>query len=307
VKAAASWVTRAGGGRGAVREVADAILRARADAIPDARTQAPLDALATDDSEFEVVIPARYASTRLPGKPLRPLGGEPLVAHVWRRAVESGARSVVVATDDERVRGAVEAFGGVARMTSAAHPSGADRAAEVADRLDWPDDAVLVNLQGDEPFMAPDLVRRVASNLHRYPDVGIATLATPIREPGELLDPNVVKVVRDDRECALYFSRAPIPWVRGAFESGAGALRELPGGVPFLRHVGLYAYRVGILRRICGEKPRAEEAAESLEQLRALSLGVPIHVDVVPGAVARGVDTEEDLIRAERELRNRTA
>jgi 3-deoxy-manno-octulosonate cytidylyltransferase (CMP-KDO synthetase) len=166
---------------------------------------------------------------------------------------------------------------------------------------------VLVNLQGDEPFMAPDLVRRVASNLHRYPDVGIATLATPIREPGELLDPNVVKVVRDDRECALYFSRAPIPWVRGAFESGAGALRELPGGVPFLRHVGLYAYRVGILRRICGEKPRAEEAAESLEQLRALSLGVPIHVDVVPGAVARGVDTEEDLIRAERELRSRTA
>jgi 3-deoxy-manno-octulosonate cytidylyltransferase (CMP-KDO synthetase) len=290
---AAAWVTRAPGGRGAVREIADAILEARA------RER-------TESVAFHVVIPARYGSQRLPGKPLRSLGGEPLIAHVWRRGVESGARLVLVATDDSRVQAAVEAFGGVAVSTSPEHASGSDRAAEVAERLDWPDDAIVVNLQGDEPFTDGRLLRLVAENLDRRPEAGIATLATPIRDPGELFDPNVVKVVLDDAERALYFSRAPIPWVRGAFESANGAKPTLPQGVAFLRHLGLYAYRAGVLRRLHREKPRPHEAVESLEQLRALALGIPIHVGVIEHAIPRGIDTEDDLVRAEDHLRERT-
>jgi 3-deoxy-manno-octulosonate cytidylyltransferase (CMP-KDO synthetase) len=294
VRESADWVTRASGGRGAVREVADAVLEARARA-PHRRAEAVA---------FNVVIPARYASTRLPGKPLRALGGEPLVGHVWRRGVESGAQQVVVATDDERVSAAVQALGGMAISTSPDHPSGTDRAAEVAERLGWPDDAIVVNLQGDEPFMEGALLRRVASNLELRPDVGIATLATPIRDAAELFDPNVVKVVRDESGRALYFSRAPIPWVRGLF-GRSGPQRALPPGVPFLRHLGLYAYRAGALRRLQREKPRPYETAESLEQLRALSIGIAIHVDEIEHALPRGVDTEDDLLRAEEELARR--
>jgi 3-deoxy-manno-octulosonate cytidylyltransferase (CMP-KDO synthetase) len=187
------------------------------------------------------------------------------------------------------------------------HLSGADRAAEVAERLGWPDDSIVVNLHGDEPFADGRLLRLVASNLHRRPDAGIATLATPIRDPDELFDPDVVKVVRDDAERALYFSRAPIPWVRGAFESASGRKPALPPGVPFLRHLGLYAYRAGALRRLCRETPRPEETAESLEQLRALYLGIAIHVAVTPHAVPRGVGTGDDLLRAEEELRRRAS
>jgi 3-deoxy-manno-octulosonate cytidylyltransferase (CMP-KDO synthetase) len=292
-KDSAAWVLRAPGGRGAVREIADAILEARARGRGD-------------DAAFNVVIPARYASQRLPGKPLRLLGGEPLVAHVWRRGVESGARLVLVATDDERVRAAVEGFGGVALSTSPEHPSGSDRAAEVAERLEWPDDTIVVNLQGDEPFADGALLRRVASDLRRRPDAGIATLATPIRDPEELFDPNVVKVVRDDAGNALYFSRAPIPWVRGSFEGANGSKPALAPGVPFLRHLGLYAYRAGVLRRLCREKPRPHEGAESLEQLRALSLGIKVYVGVIEHAIPRGVDTEDDLARAELGLRERS-
>jgi 3-deoxy-manno-octulosonate cytidylyltransferase (CMP-KDO synthetase) len=294
VKESADWVTRAQGGRGAVREIADAVLEARARA-----PHRGADAVA-----FNVVIPARYAASRLPGKPLRALGGEPLVAHVWRRGVESGAQRVVVATDDERVSTAVRALGGVALSTSPAHPSGTDRAAEVAERLGWPDDAIVVNLQGDEPFMEGALLRRVASNLDSRPDVGIATLATPIRDADELFDPNVVKVVRDESGRALYFSRAPIPWVRGVFGRN-GAKPALAPGVPFLRHLGLYAYRAGALRRLQREKPRPYETAESLEQLRALSVGIAIHVDEIEHLLPRGVDTEDDLLRAEEELARR--
>jgi 3-deoxy-manno-octulosonate cytidylyltransferase (CMP-KDO synthetase) len=277
VLARADWITRAGGGRGVVREVADAICAGPA-------------------TGFRVVIPARYGSTRLPAKPLLPLAGRPMIAHVVDRARESGAGEVLVATDDDRIHEAAAAAGAVVVMTSPDHASGTDRLAEVADIREWPDDAVVVNLQGDEPAMPGALVAAVAGALRANPDAGIATLATPIRDLGDLLDPNVVKVVLSDADRALYFSRAPIPWVRGGFGD------ELPDGVPFLRHLGLYAYRAGVLRLLAAEPSRPVEQAESLEQLRALALGLAIHVTVVHEAPGHGVDTEADLARVEREL-----
>jgi 3-deoxy-manno-octulosonate cytidylyltransferase (CMP-KDO synthetase) len=294
----ASWVTRAAGGRGAVREIADAILESRGESHEDASAS-------PGGQPFHVVIPARYAASRLPGKPLRLLGGRPLVAHVWERGVESGARFVVVATDDERVRAAVESLGGRAVMTSPDHASGSDRMAEVADREGWPDAAIAVNLQGDEPFLEAALIRRVALALHARRDAEIATLATPLTSPRDLFDPNIVKVVLDERGRAHYFSRAPIPWVRGVSDKGP-ALETLPPGVPFLRHIGLYAYRIGALRRICAAPQSPLERAESLEQLRALALGLSIHVEVVEKVESRGIDTPEDLERAERELQARS-
>jgi 3-deoxy-manno-octulosonate cytidylyltransferase (CMP-KDO synthetase) len=252
-------------------------------------------------TSFRVVIPARYGATRLPGKPLRQLLGRPLVVHAALRGLESGADEVVVAADDERICAAVEGSGARAVLTSPDHASGTDRIAEVALAADWADDDIVVNVQGDEPAVDPKLVRRVAAALSENAVASMSTAATPIREPDELFDPNVVKVVIGDTGLARYFSRAPIPWVRGAFELGRAPDR-LPPGVPFLRHIGLYGYRVGALRRICAEPPRASERAESLEQLRALSLGIDIHVTVVTGYAGHGVDTESDLARAEAAL-----
>ena len=254
---------------------------------------------------FHVVIPARWAASRLPGKPLRVLAGRPMIEHVWRRGVESGAASVTVATDDDRIRAAVEAFGGDARMTSTDHASGTDRIAEVVARAGWADREIVVNLQGDEPCMDPAAIRTVAALLEAREDAGVSTLATPIRAPGELFDPSVVKVVLDDSGLARWFSRAPIPWVRGVFDHGAQA--SLPQGVPFLRHLGIYAYRVGILRRLSAMAPVAHERAESLEQLRALATGIPIAVAVVDEAPGPGVDTEADVARADAELARRAA
>lgn len=249
---------------------------------------------------FRVVIPARYAATRLPGKPLRELAGRPMIAHVIDRARESGAREVVVATDDARIAGAAEAAGARAELTRADHPSGSDRIDEVAGRLGWAADDIVVNLQGDEPCMPGALVARVAAALAGRPGAGIATVATPIESVDDLFDANVVKVVTGDDACALYFSRAPIPWVRDAF--AAGRPPALPAGVEFLRHLGLYAYRVNVLARMCRAEPRAVERAESLEQLRALALGIDIHVSIVDKSPGHGVDTEDDLRRAERSL-----
>ncbi len=253
-------------------------------------------------NSFRVVIPSRFGSTRLPGKPLRQLAGKPLVAHVWDRAVAAGATEVVVATEDERIVAAVTAIGGRAVMTSADHESGTDRLAEVAAREGWGDDEIVVNLQGDEPTMPAELIRLVAATLPAHPDAGIATLATPITTAAELFDVNVVKVVIDDQGRASYFSRAPIPWVRAAFTDLGELPDELPQGVTFLRHLGIYAYRVGVLRRVAGARPRASELAESLEQLRALALGVVIQVAVTDKSPGTGVDTEADLACAELEL-----
>jgi 3-deoxy-manno-octulosonate cytidylyltransferase (CMP-KDO synthetase) len=288
----AAWVTRAAGGHGAVREVADAILRAR-------------EARGDGDTAFDVIIPARYGATRLPGKPLRMLAGKPLIAHAWQRGVDAGAREVIVAADDQRICDAIAGLGGRAVMTDPACASGTDRIAEVVDTLGWDDDAIVVNLQGDEPCMDAALIRGVAAALAANPHAGIATAATPIRDPRDVFDPNVVKVVVDDAGCATYFSRAPIPWARDAFAAlPQQAPPALPAGVPFLRHLGLYAYRAGVLRRLASEAPRPAERAESLEQLRALALGIAIHVTVVDAAPGHGVDTEQDLARVERELAN---
>lgn len=254
-------------------------------------------------SDFKVVIPARYGSTRLPGKPLRMLGGTPMIVHVCRRARACGAEEVVVATDDERIVSAVEDAGFEALMTSPDHASGTDRIAEVAEVRGWGADDVVVNLQGDEPQMPPALVTQVAEDLSRHPDASVATVATPLTDRAALFDPNQVKVVLDAAGYAAYFSRAPIPWHRDGF---AASDSVLPEGVPFLRHVGLYSYRVGFLRRFVGWPPAPTERAESLEQLRALWNGDRIHVSVTDEPPPRGVDTPEDLAHVERALRLQT-
>lgn len=244
---------------------------------------------------FKVVIPARYGSTRLPGKPLLPLAGKPMIQHVMERAWASGAEEVVVATDDRRIQDACAAFGGEALITRADHLSGSDRVAEVIERRGWPEETVVVNLQGDEPTMPATLIDQVASDLVRRPEVGMATLAHPIGDTETLFDPHVVKVVTDAAGFALYFSRAPVPWHRDEF---LGRRANLPGSVPFLRHIGLYAYRVGFLRRYVAWPPSPLELAESLEQLRVLWHGERIHVGVAREAPGPGVDTTEDLARA---------
>ena len=239
---------------------------------------------------FRVVIPARWGSTRLPGKMLLDLAGRPLLAWVWQVAEESGADEVVVATDDARIRAAAERFGARVCMTRADHPSGTDRVNEVAETLGWPDDAIVVNLQGDEPLLPPELVEQVAAALRADPDAGVATLATAVSSLADARNPNVVKVVCDAGGRALYFSRAPIPFHR----DGGG-----PDGL--LRHIGLYAYRVAALRRLADLPPAPMEAIEKLEQLRALWHGIPIAVARAHGCPPGGVDTAEDLERV-REL-----
>ncbi len=248
--------------------------------------------------DFRVVVPARYASTRLPGKPLLPIAGRPMILHVLDRAREADASDVIVATDDARIAAVVSAAGGQAMLTSPDHASGTDRLAEVAARAGWPDDAIVVNLQGDEPCVPGRLARTLAESLACRVGTGLATLAAPIHTPRELFDPNVVKTVLDQTGLALTFSRAPLPWVRGAFEIGA-VPTTLPAGVPFLRHVGLYAYRVATLRQLASAAAAAIEQAEALEQLRALWLGIRIHVTVLPEAPGHGVDTAADLARIE--------
>lgn len=243
---------------------------------------------------FKVVIPARYGSTRLPGKPLLPLAGKPMIQHVVERARASGAEEVLVATDDRRIQDACAAFGAEALITRADHHSGSDRVAEVIERRGWSEETVVVNLQGDEPTMPAALIDQVASDLARLPDVGMATLAHPITDSETLFDPHVVKVVTDAAGFALYFSRAPVPWHRDEF---LGRRACLPGSVPFLRHIGLYAYRVGFLRRYVGWPPPPLELAESLEQLRVLWHGERIHVGVARVMPGSGVDTTQDLMR----------
>jgi 3-deoxy-manno-octulosonate cytidylyltransferase (CMP-KDO synthetase) len=253
---------------------------------------------------YRIVIPSRYASQRLPAKALADIAGKPLVVHVWERARDSSAQEVIVATDDPRIAEAVEAFGARVMMTSPDHASGTDRLAEVAHKLGYGDDAIVVNLQGDEPLVPPLALDRLALALEHNPDAGIATIATPIRTEEELNAPSVVKVVLDRDGFALYFSRAPIPHVRDR-ELLPSRLREGSGAGArslFLRHLGLYAYRVRTLRRISAAPQDPLEKAESLEQLRALGLGIPIHVTILDPAPPPGVDTEEDLERVRKML-----
>lgn len=245
-------------------------------------------------SGFVIVIPARYASVRLPGKPLRLIAGRPMLQHVHERAQESGADEVIIATDDERIAGAAAGFGAKVRMTSPEHRSGTDRLAEVSRLESWPDDRVVVNLQGDEPLMPPALIDRCAALL-RESGAGIATLASPLSSREDFLNPNVVKVVVDERGDALYFSRAAIPFAR---EAGHGRLALATA----LHHHGLYAYRADVLRRLVAAERAPLEIVEELEQLRALTLGIRIRVGIPDRRPGPGVDTEEDLARVEREL-----
>jgi len=251
------------------------------------------------DPDFVVAIPARYAATRLPGKPLRLLAGEPLVLHVARRALAAGAREVWVAADDERIADALHGSGVRVAMTSTAHASGSDRLAECASIAGWPDDVIVVNLQGDEPFAPAEGIRAVAIALQQS-GAPMSTLATSIRDAAQLFDPNTVKLVRSASGDALYFSRAPIPWDRDAF---ALDRESLPEQSVFLRHIGIYGYRAGFLKRFAAMPPGRLERIESLEQLRALEAGVRIRVELTPVAFPPGVDTEEDLAQAERHLR----
>jgi len=242
---------------------------------------------------FRVVIPARYASSRLPGKPLADIGGRPMVLHVLERALQAGAESVVVATDDVRVQQAVEAAGHQALMTSPDHQSGTERLVEVAETLGWPDDALVVNVQGDEPLIDPMLIREAARQLVLHDDAVMATLAHPIHDHADFINPNVVKVVADEAGYAMYFSRAPIPWPRDAFADK----QTMPHELGALRHIGLYAYRAGFLRTYASLASSPLERYEMLEQLRVLWHGHRISLGITPLAPAPGVDTPEDLER----------
>ena len=243
---------------------------------------------------FTVIIPARYASTRLPGKPLADIAGKPMIVRVAMRAQQAGADRVVVATDDERIKTAVEKHGIAACLTRADHPTGTDRLAEAANLLGLPDDAIVVNVQGDEPLLEPELIRTVADTLTAHADAAIATACHLIDDPAEAFNPNVVKVALDRDGYALYFSRATIPWARDGF---AAAPNKIPAGMPLYRHYGLYAYRVSFLRHFPSLSPATIERFEALEQLRALWHGHRIIVSITRGAPAPGVDTEEDLER----------
>ncbi|MBI1194283.1 MAG: 3-deoxy-manno-octulosonate cytidylyltransferase [Gammaproteobacteria bacterium] len=245
-------------------------------------------------SGFVVVIPARYASTRLPGKPLRLLAGRPMIAHVYERALESGADEVIIATDDDRIMQAAQSLGADCQLTAPDHPSGTDRIAEVIDARGYADDRIIVNLQGDEPCMPGVLVRQVADDLAGLPDVGVATLCERIETAAELFDPHVVKVVTDATGFALYFSRAVIPWDREAF---AVTTEDLPAAVEHFRHIGLYAYRAGFVREYVRWAPSPIERMEVLEQLRVLWNGYRIHVARALTHPGHGVDTEQDLDR----------
>ena len=243
---------------------------------------------------FRVVFPARYASQRLPGKPLADLNGRPMILHACDCAKKSGAAQVIVATDDTRIQQACVAAGVEVQMTSAGHASGTDRIAEVAGRLGWDDEQLVVNLQGDEPMMPPANIQQTASLLSAHPEAGMSTLCTAIHDLAEFMNPNVVKVVADGRGMALYFSRAPIPWNRDGASGGLNTQQQHQGA---LRHIGIYGYRVGALKRLAAAPATELEQLEKLEQLRALSMGIGIAVDVAREMPGPSVDTPEDLKR----------
>ncbi len=248
---------------------------------------------------FRVVIPARHASTRLPGKPLALLAGMPMVLHVHRLALRAGAAEVIVATDDDRILDACEAAGADVEMTSERHVSGTDRIAEIAGRRGWSGDDIVVNVQGDEPLLPPVLIGQAVNLLIATAGAAISTLAAPIRKEADFLDPNVVKVVTRDDGIALYFSRAPIPFDRDGASAGAGTHRGAR------RHLGIYAYRVSALRALSAAPQAALERRERLEQLRALAVGLSIVVADAIEVPGPGVDTPEDLARVDALLRGR--
>lgn len=252
----------------------------------------------TTTPDFVVAIPARFASTRLPGKPLQLIAGEPMILHVARRALAAGAREVWVAADDARIGAVLEGSGARVAMTASSHQSGTDRLAECADIAGWSDDVVVVNLQGDEPFAPAVGIQSVAGILVES-GAPMATLAVPVESAEALFDPNAVKLVRAANGDAMYFSRAPLPWARDAFASDRS---RLPAGGPWLRHIGIYAYRAGFLRAFAAMAPGRLEKLEALEQLRVLEAGYRIAVGITPESFPPGVDTPADLERARKRV-----
>lgn len=248
-------------------------------------------------TKFTVIIPARYASSRLPGKPLADIAGKTMIEHVWRQAQRAGAERVIVATDHDEVANVVRSFGGEVCLTSAKHNSGTERLAEVVEKLGIADDEIIVNIQGDEPLIPPRIVRQVADNLAKY-SVNMASLAVKIEEAEELFNPNVVKVVTDHAGYVLYFSRAVVPWNRDQFaglHNMSTQVSQLNLTDHYWRHIGIYAYRAGFIQQYIRWKPTALEQIESLEQLRVLWYGEKIHVEPALEVPAVGVDTPEDL------------
>lgn len=241
---------------------------------------------------FKIIIPARYASTRLPGKPLLDIAGKPMIQHVYERAKESLASDVIIATDDLRIEQVATAFGADVCMTRSDHISGTDRLAEVVAHRAFTDSDIIVNVQGDEPCLPASLINQVAEDLTRHTDADIATLYAKITEEKQVFDPNAVKVVMDSMGYALYFSRAPIPWMRDHFDKES----PLPPILPHYRHIGLYGYRASFLKHYAELTPCVLEQEESLEQLRALYHGKKIHLTAAEINPGHGVDTEQDLI-----------
>ena len=243
---------------------------------------------------YTVIIPARFASSRLPGKPLLDIAGKPMIQHVWERASESDADRVVIATEDQRVFDACQSFGADVVMTSASHESGTDRLQEVVAKLGLLDEDIVVNVQGDEPLIPREAIAQVANNLALNPQAGISTLGEPITNKGTVFNPNAVKAVCDRAGFALYFSRAPMPWCRDEWAVQSD-VDTLPMLAPFMRHVGIYAYRVGFLHQFVSWPMGVLERAEKLEQLRAMENGVRIHIEEACVDIPGGVDTEVDL------------
>lgn len=245
--------------------------------------------------KFIVIIPARYGSSRLPGKPLRDIAGKTMIERVYRQARLSKAERVLVATDDQRIVSVVEGFGGEVVLTSSQHTSGTDRLAEVAQRYGLAGDAIVVNVQGDEPLIPPAVINQVAANLAANPTAGVATLSARLTAVDSLLDPNIVKVVTDSNSHALYFSRAPVPWARDHFGHCQTMPESLPADFKFYRHIGLYAYRAALLQAFVTWPVAELERVEALEQLRFMYYGEKIHVALAAETVSPGVDTEADL------------
>lgn len=243
-------------------------------------------------ANYNIVIPARYASSRLPGKPLQDIHGKPMIQWVYERCQQSQADQIVVATDSEQVVQACHDFGATVCMTRVDHPSGTDRIEEVCQIFQWPEESVVVNVQGDEPLIPPAIIDQVAENLINHPEAQMSTLSEAIHEESVLFDPNAVKVVTDIHGMALYFSRATIPWFRDGFSEQP---RQQPKQFVYQRHIGIYGYRVSLLRRFVTWPPAPIEQVECLEQLRALYQGMKIHVEEVAEPPFAGVDTPADL------------
>ncbi len=241
---------------------------------------------------FSVVIPARYASTRLPGKPLLDIAGKPMIQHVYEQAVQSDAERVIIATDDSRIAEVAEGFNASVCMTDVDHESGTDRLQQVVSQLTFDDQQIVVNVQGDEPLIPPAVINQVAANLAGNQQAGIATLVERINTVDEVFNPNAVKAVMDTKGRALYFSRAPLPWCRDLFTDDE---KTLPAGINYYRHIGIYAYRVNFLHQFVQWPPGLLEQTEKLEQLRAMENGVEIHIAEAIEKIPAGIDTQQDL------------